>query len=254
MVTAVERDKALQVGLKDKEWRKIFDGKSGMNEVYYEIITRTPSEVFRRVITRMVAATVDESVFVLTENGDTGTVMYDQLCDYLLNALAARNGDYDSSIDGLDAYTAAIAENMREIGNGVGLRDLAWYMYARADDDTRHWIYVELVKRMGISVVLTLILDLYKGYKICETKHQNNRIFRLAMNAAQSEKERIADRLEKEIENTITIARKESNYNNFRAALIFDMGQIYNIFTPEKIKKTGEVLELKDFRAMIRAM
>ena len=254
MVSAVERDKALQVGLKDKEWRKIFDGKSGMNEVYYEIITRTPSEVFRRVITRMVAATVDESVFVLTENGDTGTVMYDQLCDYLLNALAARNGDYDSSIDGLDAYTAAIAENMREIGNGVGLRDLAWYMYARADDDTRHWIYVELVKRMGISVVLTLILDLYKGYKICETKHQNNRIFRLAMNAAQSEKERIADRLEKEIENTITIARKESNYNNFRAALIFDMGQIYNIFTPEKIKKTGEVLELKDFRAMIRAM
>ena len=254
MVSAVERDKALQVGLKDKEWRKIFDGKSGMNEVYYEIITRTPSEVFRRVITRMVAATVDESVFVLTENGDTGTVMYDQLCDYLLNALAARNGDYDSSIDGLDAYTAAIAENMREIGNGVGLRDLAWYMYARADDDTRHWIYVELVKRMGISVVLTLILDLYKGYKICETKHQDNRIFRLAMNAAQSEKERIADRLEKEIENTITIARKESNYNNFRAALIFDMGQIYNIFTPEKIKKTGEVLELKDFRAMIRAM
>ena len=222
--------------------------------MYYEIITRTPSEVFRRVITRMVAATVDESVFVLTENGDTGTVMYDQLCDYLLNALAARNGDYDSSIDGLDAYTAAIAENMREIGNGVGLRDLAWYMYARADDDTRHWIYVELVKRMGISVVLTLILDLYKGYKICETKHQDNRIFRLAMNAAQSEKERIADRLEKEIENTITIARKESNYNNFRAALIFDMGQIYNIFTPEKIKKTGEVLELKDFRAMIRAM
>ena len=254
MVSAVERDKALQVGLKDKDWRKIFDGKSGMNEVYYEIITRTPSEVFRRVITRMVAATIDESVFVLTEDGDTGTVMYDQLCEYLLNALAAKNGDYDSCIDGLDAYTAAIAENMREIGNGVGLRDLAWYMYARADDETRHWIYEELVKRMGVSVVLTLILDLYKGYKICETKHQDDRIFRLAMNAAQSEKERIAEHLEKEIESTITIARKESNYNNFRAALIFDMGQIYNIFTPEKIKKNGEVLEIKDFRAMIRAM
>ena len=254
MVSAVERDKALQVGLKDKDWRRIFDDKSGMNEVYYEIITRTPSEVFRRVLTRMVAATVDESVFVLTEDGDTGTVMYDQLCEYLLNALAAKNGDYDSCIDGLDAYTAAIAENMREIGNGVGLRDLAWYMYARADDETRHWIYEELVKRMGVSVVLTLILDLYKGYKICETKHQDDRIFRLAMNAAQSEKERIAEHLEKEIESTITIARKESNYNNFRAALIFDMGQIYNIFTPEKIKKNGEVLEIKDFRAMIRAM
>ena len=254
MVSAVERDKALQIGLKVKDWRKIFDGKSGMNEVYYQIITRTPDEVFRRVITRMVAATVDESVFVLTEDGDTGALMYDQLCEYLLNALAARNGDYDSYIDGLDAYTAAIAENMREIGSGVGLRDLAWYIYARADDDTRHWIYEELVKRMGISVVLTLILDLYKGYKICETKHQDNRIFRLAMNATQSEKERIAERLEKEIESTITIARKESNYNNFRAALIFDMGQIYNIFTPEKIKKTSEVLEIKDFRAMIRAM
>lgn len=254
MVSAVERDKALQVGLKDKDWRKIFDGKSGMNEVYYEIITRTPDEVYRRVITRMTAATIDESVFVLTEDGDTGTVMYDQLCEYLLNALAAKNGDYDSCIEGLDAYAAAVAENMREIGNGVGLRDLAWYMYARTDDDTRHWIYVELVKRMGISVVLTLILDLYKGYKIGETKYADDRIFRLTMNASQSEKERIADRLEKEIENTITIARKESNYNNFRAALIFDMGQIYNIFTPEKIKKTGEVLELKDFRAMIRAM
>ena len=254
MVSAVERDKALQVGLKDKDWRKIFDGKSGMNEVYYEIITRTPSEVFRRVLTRMVAATVDESVFVLTEDGDTGTVMYDQLCEYLLNALAARNGDYDSCIEGLDAYAAAVAENMREIGNGVGLRDLAWYMYARADDETRHWIYEELVKRMGVSVVLTLIPDLYKGYKICETKHQDDRIFRLARNAAQSEKERIAERLEKEIESTITIARKESNYNNFRAALIFDMGQIYNIFTPEKVKKISEVLEIKDFRAMIRAM
>ena len=127
-------------------------------------------------------------------------------------------------------------------------------MYSKTDDDTRHWIYVELVKRLGISVILTLILDLYKGYKICETKHQDDRIFRLAMNATQSEKERIADSLEKEIENTITIARKESNYNNFRAALIFDMQRIYNIFTPEKIKKTGEVLELKDFRAMIRAM
>ena len=254
MVSAVERDKALQIGLKDKDWRKIFDGKSGMNEVYYEIITRTPSEVFRRVITRMTAATVDESVFVLTEDGDTGALMYDQLCEYLLNALAARNGDYDSCIEGLDAYAAAVAENMREIGNGVGLRDLAWYLYARADDETRHWIYEELVKKMGISVVLTLILDLYKGYKIGETKYADDRIFRLAMNATQSEKERIADSLEKEIENTITIARKESNYNNFRAALIFDMGQIYNIFTPEKIKKNSEVLELKDFRAMIRAM
>ena len=254
MVSAVERDKALQVGLKAKDWRKIFDGKSGMNEVYYEIITRTPDEVYRRVITRMVAATVDESVFVLTEDGDTGTLMYDQLCEYLLNDLAAKNGDYDSCIEGLDAYTAAIAENMREIGNAIGLRDLAWYMYARADDDTRHWIYEELVKRMGVSVVLTLILDLYKGYKIGETKYADDRIFRLAMNATQSEKERIADSLEKEIENTITIARKESNYNTFRAALIFDMQRIYNIFTPEKIKKTGEVLELKDFRAMIRAM
>ena len=251
MVSAVERDKALQIGLKAKDWRKIFDDKSGMNEVYYEIITRTPDEVYRRVITRMVAATIDESVFVLTEDGDTGTVMYDQLCEYLLNALATRNGDYDSSIDGLDAYTAAIAENMREIGNAVGLRDLAWYMYSRADDDTRHWIYVELVKRMGVSVVLTLILDLYKGYKIGETKYADDRIFRLAMNATQSEKERIADRLEKEIENTITIARKESNYNTFRGALIFDMQRIYNIFTPKKI---SEVLELKDFRAMIRAM
>ena len=254
MVSAVERDKALQIGLKDKDWRKIFDGNSGMNEVYYEIITRTPDEVYRRVITRMVAATIDESAFVLTEDGDTGELMYDQLCEYLLNALAARNGDYDSCIEGLDAYAAAIAENMREIGNGVGLRDLAWYMYSRADDDTRHWIYVELVKQIGVSVVLTLILDLYKGYKICETKHQDNRIFRLAMNATQSEKERIAERLEKEIENTITIARKESNYNNFRAALIFDMQRIYNIFTPEKVKKTSEILELKDFRAMIRAM
>ena len=254
MVSAVERDKALQVGLKDKDWRKIFDGKSGMNEVYYEIITRTPDEVYRRVITRMTAATIDESVFVLTEDDDTGTVMYDQLCEYLLNALAAKNGDYDSCIEGLDAYTAAVAENMREIGNAVGLRELAWYMYARADDETRHWIYVELVKRMGVSVVLTLILDLYKGYKIGETKYADDRIFRLAMNATQSEKERIADRLEKEIENTITIARKESNYTTFRGALIFDMQRIYNIFTPEKIKKTGEVLELKDFRAMIRAM
>ena len=254
MVSAVERDKALQIGLKGKDWRKIFDSKSGMNEAYYEIITRTPDEVYRRVITRMVAATVDESNFVLTEDGDTGALMYDQLCEYLLNALAARNGDYDSCIEGLDAYAAAIAENMREIGNAVGLRDLAWYMYSRTDDDTRHWIYVELVKRMGISVVLTLILDLYKGYKIGETKYADDRIFRLAMNATQSEKERIADSLEKEIENTITIARKESNYNNFRAALIFDMQRIYNIFTPKKIKKTGEVLELKDFRAMIRAM
>ena len=254
MVSAVERDKALQVGLKAKDWRRIFDGKSGMNEVYYEIITRTPDEVYRRVLTRMVAATVDESVFVLTEDGDTGALMYDQLCEYLLNGLAARNGDYDSCIEGLDAYTAAVAENMREIGNAIGLRELAWYLYARADDETRHWIYVELVKRMGIAVVLTLILDLYKGYKIGETKYADDRIFRLAMNASQSEKERIADSLEKEIENTITIARKESNYNTFRSSLIFDMGQIYNIFTPQKIKKTGEVLEIKDFRAMIRAM
>lgn len=254
MVTAVERDKALQIGLKTKDWKKIFDGKSGMNEVYYEIITRTPDEVYRRVLTRMVAATVDESVFVLTEDGDTGALMYDQLCEYMLNALAAKNGDYDSCIDGLDAYAAAVAENMREIGNGVGLRDLAWYMYARTDDETRHWIYVELVKRMGISVVLTLILDLYKGYKIGETKYADDRIFRLARDATQSQKERIADSLEKEIENTITIARKESNYNTFRDTLIFDMGQIYNIFAPEKIKKPGEVLEIKDFRAMIRAM
>lgn len=251
MVSAVERDKALQIGLKGKDWRKIFDGKSGMNEVYYEIITRTPDEVYRRVITRMVAATVDESKFILTEDGDTEELMYDELCEDLLNELAARNGDYDSCIDGLDAYTAAVAENMREIGNAVGLRDLAWYMFSQADDDTRHWIYEELVKRMGVSVVLTLILDLYKGYKICETKHQDDRIFRLAMNATQSEKARIADRLEKEIESTITIARKESNYNTFRAALIFNMEQIYNIFTPKKI---SEVLEIKDFRAMIRAM
>ena len=251
MVSAVERDKALQIGLKAKDWRNIFVGKSGMNEVYYEIITRTPEEVYRRVITRMTAATVDESIFVLTEDGDTGTVMYDQLCEDLLNALAARNGDYDSCIEGLDAYAAAIAENMREIGNAVGLRDLAWYMYSRADDDTRHWIYEELVKRMGVSVVLTLILDLYKGYKICETKHQDDRIYRLARNATQSEKARIADSLEKEIESTIAIARKENNYNNFKAALIFDMRQIYNIFTPKKI---CEVLEIKDFRAMIRAM
>lgn len=251
MVSAIERDKALQIGLKHKDWRKIFDGKSGMNEVYYEIISRTPEEVYRRVITRMIAATVDESSFVLTEDGDTGTVMYDQLCEYLLNALAARNGDYDSCIEGLDAYAAAIAENMQEIGSALGLRDLAWYMYARADDDTRHWIYVELVKRMGVSVVLTLILDLYKGYKICETKHQDDRIYRLAKNATQSEKTRIAERLEKEIETTITIARKENNYNKFKAALIFDMRQIYNIFTPEKV---SEVLEIKDFRAMIRAM
>lgn len=251
MVSAVERDKALQIGLKAKDWRNIFAGKSGMNEVYYQIITRTPDEIYRRVITRMVAATVDESNFVLIEDGDTGTVMYDQLCEYLLNALAAKNGDYDSCIEGLDAYTAAVAENMREIGNGVGLRDIAWYMYARADDDTRHWIYEELVKRMGVSVVLTLILDLYKGYKICETKHQDDKIFRLAMNATQSEKARIAERLEKEIESTITIARKENNYNNFKAALIFDMRRIYNIFTPQKI---SEVLEIKDFRAMIRAM
>lgn len=251
MVSAVERDKALKIGLKYKDWRKIFDGKSGMNEVYYEIITRTPDEVYRRVITRMVAATVDESMFILTEDGDTGTLMYDQLCEYLLNALAARNGDYDSCIEGLDAYAAAVAENMREIGNGAGLRGLAWYMYSRADDDTRHWIYEELVKRMGVSVVLTLILDLYKGYKIGETRHGDDRIFRMAMNASQSEKARIAERLEKEIESTITIARKESNFNNFKAALIFDMGQIYNIFRPQKI---SEVLEIKDFRAMIRAM
>ena len=251
MVSAVERDKALQIGLKEKDWREIFDGKSGMNEVYYQIITSTPDEVYRRVIGRMVAATVDESKFLLTEDGDTGTVMYDELCEDLLKALAVRNGDYDSCIDGLDAYTAAVAENMREIGNGVGLRDLAWYMYARTDDDTRHWIYEELVKKLGVSVVLTLILDLYKGYKIGETRHGDNRIFRLAMHASQSEKARIADSLEKEIESTITIARKESNYNNFKAALIFDMQQIYNIFTPKKI---SEVLEIKDFRAMIRAM
>ena len=251
MVSAVERDKALQIGLKHKDWRKIFDGKSGMNEAYYQIITRTPDEVYRRVITRMVAATIDESNFVLIEDGDTGELMYDQLCEYLLNTLAAKNGDYDSCIEGLDAYTAAIAENMREIGNGVGLRDLAWYMYARADDDTRHWIYEELVKRMGVSVVLTLILDLYKGYKICETRFDDNRIFRLARNATQSEKARIAERLEKEIESTIKIARKESNYSNFKTALIFDMRQIYNIFTPEKV---SEVLEIKDFRAMIRAL
>lgn len=251
MVSAIERDKALQIGLKGKDWKEIFDGKSGMNEVYYEIITRTPDEVYRRVITRMVAATVDESKFIMTEDGDTEELMYNELCEDLLNELAARNGDYDSCIEGLDAYTAAVAENMREIGNAVGLRDLAWYMYARADDDTRHWIYEELVKRMGVSVVLTLILDLYKGSKICETKHQDDRIFRLAMNATQSEKARIADRMEKEIESTITIARKESNYNDFKAALIFDMRQIYNIFTPKKI---SEVLEIKDFRAMIRAM
>lgn len=251
MVSAVERDKALQIGLKHKDWKKIFDGKSGMNEVYYQIITHTPDEVYRRAITRMVAATIDESNFVLVEDGDTGTLMYDQLCEYLLNALAARNGDYDSSIDGLDAYAAAIAENMREIGNGVGLRSLAWYMYARADDDTRHWIYEELVKKLGVSVVLTLILDLYKGYKTCWTKHEDDRIFRLAMNANQSEKVRIADRLEKEIESTIAIARKGDNYNNFSAELIFDMRRIYNIFTPQKI---SEVLEIKDFRAMIRAM
>lgn len=251
MVSAVERDKALQIGLKHKDWKNIFAGKSGMNEVYYEIITRAPDEVYRRVITRMVAATIDESNFVLTEDEDTGTLMYDQLCEYLLYSLAARNGDYDSCIEGLDAYAAAIAENMREIGNGVGLRGLAWYMYSQADDDTRHWIYEELIKKLGVSVVLTLILDLYKGYKICETKHQDDRIFRLAMNANQSEKARIAERLEKEIESTITIARKESNYNNFKAALIFDMRRIYNIFTPEKI---SDVLEIKDFRAMIRAM
>ena len=251
MVSAVERDKALQIGLKAQDWRNIFAGKSGMNEVYFEIVTRTPDEVYRRVIGRMVAATIDESVFILTEDGDTGTVMYDELCEDLLKALAVRNGDYDSCIDGLDAYAAAIAENMREIGNGVGLRDLAWYMYSRTDDDTRHWIYEELVKKMGLSVVLTLILDLYKGYKIGWIKHEDDKIFRLAMNASQSEKARIAERLEKEIESTITIARKESNYNNFKAALIFDMRRIYNIFTPKKI---SEVLELKDFRAMIRAM
>lgn len=251
MVSAVERDKALKIGLKHKDWKNIFAGKSGMNEVYYQIITSTPDEVYRRVITRMTAATVDESNFVLTEDGDTGTVMYDQLCEYLLNALAARNGDYDSCIEGLDAYAAAIAENMREIGNGVGLRDLAWYIYARTDNDTRHWIYEELIKKLGVSVVLTLILDLYKGYKVCWTRHEDDRIFRLAMNANQNEKARIAERLEKEIESTITIARKESNYNDFKAALIFDMRRIYNIFTPEKI---SDVLEIKDFRAMIRAM
>lgn len=251
MVSAVERDKALEIGLKHKDWKNIFAGKSGMNEVYYQIIASTPDEVYRRVITRMTAATVDESNFVLTEDGDTGAVMYDQLCEYLLNALAARNGDYDSCIEGLDAYAAAIAESMREIGNAVGLRDLAWYIYARADDDTRHWIYEELIKKLGVSVVLTLILDLYKGYKICDIRHEDDRIYRLAMNATQSEKARIADSLEKEIENTITIARKESNYNNFKAALIFDMRRIYNIFTPQKI---SEVLEIKDFRAMIRAM
>ena len=60
MVSAVERDKALQIGLKAKDWRKIIDGKSGMDEVYYEIITRTTNEVYRRVMTRMVATTVDE--------------------------------------------------------------------------------------------------------------------------------------------------------------------------------------------------
>lgn len=251
MVSAVERDKALEIGLKHKDWKNIFAGKSGMNEVYYQIVTSTPDEVYRRVITRMVAATIDESNFVLTEDGDTGTVMYDQLCEYLLNALAARNGDYDSCIEGLDAYAAAIAENMQEIGNAVGLRDLAWYIYARTDNDTRHWIYEELIKKLGVSVVLTLILDLYKGYKVCWTRHEDDRIFRLAMNANQNEKARIAERLEKEIESTITIARKESNYNDFKAALIFDMRRIYNIFTPQKI---SEVLEIKDFRAMIRAM
>lgn len=251
MVSAVERDKALQIGLKGKDWREIFDGKSGMDEVYFEIVTRTPDEVYRRVITRMTAATVDESKFTLFEDADTGEMMYDALCEDLLKALAVRNGDYDSCIDGLDAYTAAVAENMREIGSAVGLRDLAWYMYSRADDESRHWIYEELVKRLGVSVVLTLILDLYKGYKICWTRHEDDRIFRLAMHASQSEKARIADSLEKEIENTIAIARKESNYNNFKAALIFDMRRIYNIFTPKKI---SEVLEIKDFRAMIRAM
>ena len=251
MVSAVERDKALQIGLKGKDWREIFDGKSGMDEVYFEIVTRTPDDVYRRVIGRMVAATIDESVFILTEDSDTGTVMYDELCEDLLKALAVRNGDYNSCIEELDAYAAAIAENMREIGNGVGLRDLAWYMYARADDDTRHWIYEELMKRIGLSVVLTLILDLYKGYKIGWIKHEDDRIFRLAMNASQSEKARIADSLEKEIESTIAIARKMSNYNTFKAALIFDMRRIYNIFAPEKV---SEVLEIKDFRAMIRAM
>lgn len=251
MVSAVERDKALQIGLKHKDWKKIFEGKSGMNEVYYEIITSTPYEVYRRVITRMTAATVDESKFLLTEDGDTGALMYDQLCEDLLKALAIKNGDYDSCIEGLDAYVAAVAENMREVGNAVGLRDLAWYIYARADDDTRHWIYEELVKKMGISVVLTLILDLYKGYKICDIRHEDDRIFRLTINATQSEKARIAERLEKEIESTITIAGKESNYNNFKAALIFDMRRIYNIFKPQKI---SEILEIKDFRAMIRAM
>ena len=251
MVSAVERDKALQIGLKGKDWREIFDGKSGMNEVYYQIITSTPDEVYRRVIGRMVAATVDEAKFTLFENADTGEMMYDALCEDLLKALAVRNGDYDSCIEGLDAYAAAIAENMREIGSAVGLRDLAWYIYARADDETRHWIYEELVKKMGLSVVLTLILDLYKGYKVGWTKYEDDRIFRLAMSVSQSEKARIAERLEKEIESTITIARKESNYNNFKAALIFDMRRIYNIFTPKKI---SEVLEIKDFRAMIRAM
>ena len=251
MVSAVERDKALKTGLKAQDWRNIFDGKSGMIEVYFEIVTRTPDEAYRRVITRMVAATVDESKFILTEDGDTGALMYDELCEDLLKALAVRNGDYDSSIDGLDAYAAAVAENMREIGSVIGLRDLAWYMYARTDDETRHWIYEALVKRMGIAVVMTLILDLYKGYKICDIRHEDDRIFRLAMDASQSEKARIADSLEKEIENTITIARKESNYNCFKAALIFDMRRIYNIFTPQKI---SEVLEIKDFRAMIRAM
>lgn len=251
MVSAVERDKALQIGLKAKDWKNIFAGKSGMNEVYYQIITSTPDEVYRRVITRMVAATIDESKLIMTEDGDTGTLMYDCLCEDLLNALAARNGDYDSCIEGLDAYAAAIAENMREIGNAVGLRDLAWYIYARADDETRHWIYEELVKRMGISVVLTLILDLYKGYKICYIKHKDDMLFRIAMKANQSEKTRITERLEKEIESTIAIARKERNYSGFKAALIFDMRRIYTIFRPEK---TSEVLEIKDFRAMIRAM
>lgn len=251
MVSAVERDKALEIGLKEKDWREIFDSKSGMNEVYYQIITSTPDEVYRRVITRMVAATIDEAKFTLFEDADTGEMMYDALCEDLLKALAARNGDYDSCIEGLDAYTAAIAENMREIGNAIGLRDLAWYMYARVDDDTRHWIYEELIKKLGVSVVLTLILDLYRGYKICYIRPEDDRIFRLAMNANQSEKARIAERLEKEIERTITIARKESNYNNFKTALIFDMRRIYNIFTPQKV---SEVLEIKDFRAMIRAM
>ena len=129
MVSAAERDKALKIGLKAKDWRNIFAGKSGMNDVYYEIITRTPDEVYRRVITRMTAATIDESNF--TEDGDTEALMYDGLCKNLLTALAERNGKYDSCIDGLDAYAAAIAENMREIGSAVGLRELAWYMYAR---------------------------------------------------------------------------------------------------------------------------